>query len=100
MLYNEDKIDKNDIESLNKLKSDTTTAYSKREIIDSHHTSLKDEILISYEEIFNKRIKSLDSPDKYFKANLKEIENDITYAYSRKDNGVALYFTKRKDYKI
>ncbi len=83
-IYDDGKLDENDIKSLDKLKKEVTDAYSKGTIKDEYYNSLKEEISVSYEEIYSKKIDSLKSSNKELsKDKLKEIQNDITDAYSK-----------------
>jgi hypothetical protein len=58
-LYNDGKIDGNDIEELNKLRDNITDEYTKGKINNEYYTNLKKETSVLYEEIFKKRIDSL-----------------------------------------
>jgi YVTN family beta-propeller protein len=83
-LYNDGKLDENDIEPLDKLKTDITDAYAKGKISEQQYGNLKNEISILYEEIYNKMITTLS--DKSNKENgrlLNNLKNDITDAYAK-----------------
>ena len=82
-IYDDAKLDENDIKSLDKLKNDITDAYSKGKIQHEHFNTLKEEISVSYEEIFSKKIDSLKSLGKEKDKNKLKIEKDITDAYSK-----------------
>ena len=64
-MYDDGKLDQDDIQSLDNLRSDISDAYAKGKINDQHYTNLKDEISILYEEIYQKKIDSIqsDKPD-------------------------------------
>ena len=56
-LYGDDgKLDENDIEPLNRLRSSILDAYSKGKINEKHYESLKNETSILYEKIFRNRL--------------------------------------------
>jgi hypothetical protein len=55
-LYGDDKLDENDIETLNLLRSNIVDAYSRGKLDKKHYESLKNEISIVYEKIFRNRI--------------------------------------------
>jgi hypothetical protein len=76
-LYNDGKLDENDIEPLDRLKRDITDAYAKGKIGDQHYANLKNEISMLYEKIYKKRIDSLNG-----KGDLDAVKNDITSAYA------------------
>ena len=72
-------------------------AYSEGKLNEKHYESLKDQISVSYEEIFSKRIGLLEPSDKDIKAKIKELENDIVDAYSKgKISEVHYNLTKRE----
>jgi YVTN family beta-propeller protein len=84
LLYDDGKLDENDIDPLDKLKIDITDAYSKGKINELHYINLKKEISILYEEIFKKRIESLDKLSKEDKGKVSDsIKEDISDAYSK-----------------
>lgn len=58
-LYDDGKLDENDIADLDKLKTSITYAYVNGKISEQHYTNLKSEISILYEEIYKKKIESL-----------------------------------------
>jgi hypothetical protein len=81
------KLDKNDIEPLNRLRSSILDAYSKGKINEKHYESLKNETSILYEKIFRNRINdSLNNNNPSNKKNTEEqlaqIRNELEYAYS------------------
>jgi hypothetical protein len=60
LLYNDGRLDEDDIETLDRLKTDITDAYSKGKISDQQLGNLNTEISLLYKEIYNKKIDSLD----------------------------------------
>jgi hypothetical protein len=62
-LYNDDKLDENDITRLDGLKIDLTDAYTKGKISEQHYANLKSEISVVYQEIYKKKIDSLNDKD-------------------------------------
>jgi hypothetical protein len=81
------KLDENDIEPLNRLRSRILDAYSKGKINEKHYESLKNETSILYEKIFRNRINdSLNnnnpSNKKTTEEQLAQIRNELEYAYS------------------
>jgi YVTN family beta-propeller protein len=87
-LYGDDgKLNENDIEPLNRLRSSILDAYSKGKINEKHYESLKNETSILYEKIFRNRINdSLNnnnpSNKKTTEEQLAQIRNELEYAYS------------------
>jgi hypothetical protein len=86
-LYGDGKLDENDIEPLNRLRTNIIDAYSKGLINEKHYESLRDEISILYEEIFRKKIATLDNNNysvvkKPIQERLAQIRNEVEYAYS------------------
>ena len=82
-LSNDDKLDEKDIAILDDLKRKIINSYSEGKISVEQYDNLNNEISISYDEIFNKRIDSIKN-DKEFIQKLKPIEEEITKAYSKK----------------
>ena len=87
-LYGEDgKLDENDIEPLNRLRSSILDAYSKGKIDEKHYESLKNETSILYEKIIRKKINdSLNnnnkpSNKKTTEKHLAAIRNEIEETY-------------------
>ncbi len=84
----DDKLDENDIEPLNQLRSSILDAYSKGKINEKHYESLKNETSILYEKIFRNRINDSlnnnNSPSnaKTTEEQLAQIRNELEYAYS------------------
>ncbi|MGA9218329.1 MAG: YncE family protein, partial [Nitrososphaeraceae archaeon] len=83
-LYNDGKLDSNDIEKLNKLKDKITDEYTKGKINKEQYDKLGNEISISYREIFTKEINSLNTIPKNDKVEqLSRIKTDIEDAYAK-----------------
>jgi len=61
-LYNDGKLDHDDIKSLDELRRDLSNTYAKGKISEQHYQKLKSETGVLYEEIHRKRIDSLNSP--------------------------------------
>jgi uncharacterized membrane protein len=76
-LYDDGKLDENDIENLDKLKVDLTYAYAKGKINEQQYGNLKNEISILYHDIYNKKIVSSSSK------NSDKISDDISDAYAK-----------------
>jgi uncharacterized membrane protein len=73
---------------LDEFRDDISYAYSKGKIAEQHYNNLKNEISLIYEEIYNRRIISLDGKFDYSTSNnvfqlLNGIKDDITDAYSK-----------------
>jgi hypothetical protein len=64
-LYDDGKLDENDIPVLDKLRANIVDTYSKGKLNEKYYGSLKDEISILYERIFRKMIGSLDGQNAY-----------------------------------
>jgi hypothetical protein len=90
-LYDDGKLDENDIIDLDRLKRGITDAYSKGKITDQHYNNLKNETSTLYEEIYKNKIdSSLNNNSKSTATdnddNLKLLEiikSDVTDAYSK-----------------
>jgi YVTN family beta-propeller protein len=83
-LYNDGRLDTNDIKELNNLRENITDEYTRGKINNEYYTNLKKEISILYEEIFKKRIDSLyNLPENDKVKLLDEIKDDISDAYSK-----------------
>ena len=85
LLYDDGKLDQDDIQSLDNLRSDISDAYAKGKINDQHYTNLKDEISILYEEIYQKKIDSIQSskPDSEGNTLLDQMSTNISDAYAK-----------------
>ena len=55
-LYNNGKLDENDIGRLNRINKNIINAYSEGKINNEQYSNLKNEISVLYEEIYRKRI--------------------------------------------
>lgn len=82
-IYDNGSLDKDDVDSLEKLKNKITDAYSEGKLTSEHYNSLNSQVSISYEEIFKQRIASLKKDNREFNLMIKEIEDDIIDAYSK-----------------
>ena len=84
-LYDDGKLDENDIEPLNKLKGKISDGYSQGKINAEHYSNLKDEISLLYQELFKKRIHSLNdvSNNEDMQKQVEKIKDDIDDAYSK-----------------
>ena len=88
-LYEDDgKLDENDIEPLNRLRSSILNAYSDGNLIEKHYESLKNETTLLYEKIFRNRINDSLNNDNYpvnkksVEKQLAEVRSEIENAYS------------------
>ena len=82
-LYEEGSRDDHDFESLNKLKDEVSDSFSKGKISQFHYSNLKDEISILYQEIFMKKIDSMDD-NKEIDLSLKlKLVREIKDAFSK-----------------
>ncbi|HEY6885020.1 MAG TPA: YncE family protein, partial [Nitrososphaeraceae archaeon] len=82
-IYSDGRLDESDIELLDKIRGSIADAYSKGKINKEHYESLKNEISTLYEEIFRKRIDSLEPLGIEAKEKLKQIRNNIEDKYSK-----------------
>jgi uncharacterized membrane protein len=78
-LYNDNKIDEQDVTQLDKLKYDIANDYAKGRIGDKQYVNTKNEIPILYENIFRKMIDSLNNfvDDN----NLRDVSDEVSAAY-------------------
>ena len=82
-LYDEGRRDDNDFETLDKLKNEISDSFSKGKISQFHYSNLKDEISILYQEIFMKKIDSMDD-DKEIDLSLKlKLVREIKDSFSK-----------------
>ncbi len=84
-LYDDNKLDTNNIESLDRLKTDVTGACVKVKISDQHYANLKNEISMLYEKIYQKRLESLNG-----KLDLDDVRIKSHSLWRRKDKRIAL----------
>jgi YVTN family beta-propeller protein len=89
-LDDDGRLDENDIEALDLLRNKIGDAYSEGKLTEKHYESLKVEISTLYEEIFRKKIATLDSSNnnysvvkKPIQEQLAQIRNEIKYAFSK-----------------
>ena len=81
-MYNDGKLDSNDIEKLDELKNDTTDDYSKGKINKEQYDKLGEEISINYRKIFSKETDGLNNRSENDKINqLSRIKNNIDDAH-------------------
>jgi hypothetical protein len=78
-LYDDGKLDEDDIADLDRLKTDFTFVYTKGKISEQHYANLKGEISVLYEEIYKKKIDSLNRKD----SNLGKVKDEIKDAYAK-----------------
>ena len=83
----DDKLDENDIEPLNRLRSSILGAYSEGKLNEKHYINLVNNISMLYQEVFKKEIDSLNSltnnEDKI--KLLNKVQSDIEDAYSKEN---------------
>jgi YVTN family beta-propeller protein len=83
------RLDEKDIEALDLLRNRVTNAYSEGKLNEKHYETLRGEISTLYEEIFRKKIATLDSNNNYSVAKkpiqeqVAQIRNEIKYAFSK-----------------
>jgi YVTN family beta-propeller protein len=83
-LHEDDKLDENDIDTLDILNKKIINAYSEGKINNEQFTNLKSEIAVLFEEIFRKRIDSIrELPNEDQSRSLDRIKDDIRDAYSK-----------------
>jgi YVTN family beta-propeller protein len=84
-LYDDGKLDNDDLEALDRLKINISDDYSKGRINGEHYSNLKDEVSALYQQIYNKRIESLDnlSAEKEKIKTMKVIKEDIADAFAK-----------------
>jgi DNA-binding beta-propeller fold protein YncE len=82
-IYDEGKRDENDFESLNKLKNEISDSFSKGKISQFHYSNLKDEISILYQEIFMKKIDSMDGDKEIDLSSKLKLVREIKDAFSK-----------------
>jgi len=79
MLYNDGRLNENDIYSLDQLKYDLRDTYANGKIRERDYKLLNDNISLLYEEIYKKKIDSLWREGK--NSNLGRVKDDINDAY-------------------
>jgi YVTN family beta-propeller protein len=87
-LYQDGKLDENDIESLDRLRNRIGDAYSEGKINEKHYETLRGEISTLYEEIFRKKINLLinngdNSTKEPLPEQLAQIRNEVELAFSK-----------------
>jgi uncharacterized membrane protein len=84
-LYDDGKLDKNDIGSLDTLGDDITDDYARGKITKEQFDKLVNDISISYREIFKKEIASIkiDPSKEEIEKEMNEIKNRIEDAYAK-----------------
>jgi YVTN family beta-propeller protein len=85
-LYDDGKLDYNDIGHLDKLRSDITDAYTRGKMSELQYGMLKEEISTRYQELYNKRLDSLNSKlnENNNNGHFAKIRYDIEDAYARR----------------
>jgi YVTN family beta-propeller protein len=91
-LDDDGRLDEEDIEALDRLRSRIVDAYSEGKINEKHYESLRAEISTLYEEIFRKKIAALDSSNNNYSIVKKPIQEQLTQVRSE----VELAFSKGK----
>jgi YVTN family beta-propeller protein len=87
-LYRDGRLDKGDLEPLDRLRSIVANAYAEGKLNEKHYESLEGEISTLYEEIFRKKIAALNSNNNYsvvkksMQEQLAQIRNEVEYAFS------------------
>ena len=82
-IYNDGKLDENDLGSLDHLRGSVSDDYARGKINKEHYENLEKEISSSYEEIYRKRLSIINPSDKGAKEKIKELQDDILYAFSK-----------------
>jgi hypothetical protein len=84
-LYDDGKLDENDIDRLDRINKNIINAYSEGKINNEQYSNLKNEISVIYEEIFRKRVDSFNYSSKKNTGPeiIKKIEEDIKDDYSK-----------------
>jgi len=81
-LYDDGKLDEDDITDLDRLKTDLTDAYAKGKMSEQHYANLKSEISVLYEEIYKKKIDSLNG--KHSRGIIMDkVKDEIKDAYAK-----------------
>jgi hypothetical protein len=83
-LYNDGKLNRNEIVKLDKLSIDIKDAYAQGEIANEQFKNLSDDVSLGYREIFNKELNSLmDVSEKDIDKLLDEIKNNLDDSYAQ-----------------
>jgi YVTN family beta-propeller protein len=83
-LYDDGRLDENDMDKLDSLRKSITDEYAKGKITKEQFEKLINEISINYREIFNNELDSLYNLSEYDKENLVvKIKSDIEDAYAK-----------------
>jgi DNA-binding beta-propeller fold protein YncE len=83
-LYDGARRDEGDFQTLDRLKNEISDSFSKGKISQSHYSNLKDELSILYQEIFMKKIDSIDDNDKEIDLSSKlKLVREIKDAFSK-----------------
>jgi YVTN family beta-propeller protein len=82
-VFDDNKLNEKDMKDLDDLERDITDAHSKGKINEIHYSRLKNEISVLYEEIFKKRMESLNSNEDGSREDLQEIGKDVNDAHSK-----------------
>jgi uncharacterized membrane protein len=84
-LYDDGKLDENDIDHLDRINKNLINTYSEGKINNEQYSNLKNEISVIYQEIFRKRVDSFNHSGKKDadREIIKKIEEDIKDAYSK-----------------
>jgi YVTN family beta-propeller protein len=100
-LYNDGKLDRNDIGELNKLRDNITDEHTRGKINKEQYGKLADEISIIYGEIFTKEIDSLNSLSENGKAKqLSAIRNDVEGLHAKGRLNNELYVNLKKQISV
>lgn len=83
-MYNDGKLDSNDIEKLDKLRENITDEYARGKINKEQYDKLANEMSISYKEIFTKELDALNSLSENDKVKqLPVMKSKINDAYAK-----------------
>ena len=83
-MYDDDKLDDNDISSLDDLKREVIDTHARGKISDNQYQNLKNEISELYEEIYDKKLGPLNEIlDRSNGKILDKVRDEIAYAYAK-----------------
>ncbi|MGC2382063.1 MAG: hypothetical protein WA631_03010, partial [Nitrososphaeraceae archaeon] len=100
-IYDDGKLDKNDIQKLNPLRDAIADEYTRGKINKEQYDKLGDDISISYSEIFTKEIDSLkDLPENNKTKLLSGIIADIDDTYSKRSINNEYYAGLKKEISV